>query len=133
MKATAGIFWTIGTFFVVVGTAYGFWVKWTEWAGIPAIYALGAMSLMIAWYVQATDKRFKQGPADDEDGEIVSYSGTYGTFAPWSWWPLPLATACALVALGLAIDWWIFIAGAALAAFGTAGWVYEFSRGKYAH
>ena len=133
MKVTASIFWTIGVFFIIVGTGYGFWVKWTEWAGIPAILALGAMSFMIAWYIQATEKRFGQGPADDEDGEIVTYAGTYGVFAPWSWWPLLLATACAITVTGLAVGWWIFFIGVVLAAFGTVGWVYEFSKGKYAH
>lgn len=133
MKTTAYIFWALGVFFIAIGIVYGVWVKWTEWAGIPAILALGAMSWMIAWYIQATEKRFGQGPADDEDGEIVTYTGTYGVFAPWSWWPLLLATACAIAVTGLAVGWWIFIAGAVLAAFGSVGWVYEFSRGKYAH
>lgn len=133
MKVTANIFWIIGVFFIAIGIAYGFWGKWTEWAGIPALLALGAMSFMIAWYIQATEKRFGQGPSDDEDGEILTYAGTYGTFAPWSWWPLVLATACAFVVTGLAVGWWIFFIGVVLAAFGTVGWVFEFSRGKYAH
>ena len=78
MKVTANIFWLIGLFFIAAGTLYGFWVEWTEWAGIPAILALGAMSWMIAWYLQATDKKFGLGPSDDEDGEITDYAGTYG-------------------------------------------------------
>lgn len=133
MKVTANIFWIIGVFFVIMGLVYGFLVEWTEWAGIPAILALGAMSFMIAWYIQATEKRFGQGPADDEDGEITVYTGTYGVFAPWSWWPLLLGTACAITVTGLAVGWWIFFIGVAVAAFATVGWVYEFSKGKYAH
>ncbi|PZP19340.1 MAG: cytochrome C oxidase subunit IV [Kocuria rhizophila] len=118
MKVTANIFWIIGLFFIAAGLLYGFWSEWTEWAGIPAILAVGAMSWMIAWYLRATDKKFGLGPSDDEDGEITDYAGTYGTFAPWSWWPLGLGLACAIIVTG---------------AYFTFGWVYEFSRGKYAH
>ena len=90
MKVAANIFWVIGLFFVAAGTLYGFWIEWTEWAGIPALYALSAMSWMIAWYLRAAEHKYGVGPADDEDGQIVEYAGTYGTFAPWSWWPLGL-------------------------------------------
>ena len=71
--------------------------------------------------------------SDDEDGEIIAYAGTYGTFAPWSWWPLGLGLGCAVSFAGLAVGWWVFIIGAALSMFFCIGWVYEFSRGKYAH
>ena len=133
MKVGAKVFWVIGIFFLFAATLYGFWVEWTEWAGIPAIYAVAAMSFMIAWYVQSTDKRHGLGPADDEDGEITDYAGTYGVFAPSSWWPLGVATACALIVTGLAIDWWILLLGVLAGVYFTFGWVYEFSRGKYAH
>lgn len=133
MKALEKIFWVVGLFLVAVGTLYAFWNGWTEWAGIPAIYALAAMCWMIAWYLHSTGKRFGVGPADDEDGEITDYAGTYGTFAPWSWWPLGLGLGCAIMFTGLAVGWWIFFIGAAAAAYFTFGWVYEFSRGKYAH
>ena len=35
MKVAANIFWIIGLFFIAAATLYGFWVEWTEWAGIP--------------------------------------------------------------------------------------------------
>ena len=54
MKVAANIFWIIGLFFIAAATLYGFWVEWTEWAGIPAIYAVGGRSWMIAWYLQST-------------------------------------------------------------------------------
>ena len=97
MKVAANIFWIIGLFFIAAATLYGFWVEWTEWAGIPAIYAVGGMSWMIAWYLRAAEHKYGVGPADDEDGQIVEYAGTYGTFAPWSWWPLGLGLGCAIL------------------------------------
>ncbi|MDY6055422.1 cytochrome c oxidase subunit 4 [Micrococcus sp.] len=133
MKVLENIFWVVGLFMVAIGTLYAFWVNWTEWAGIPAIYALAAMCWMIAWYLRATDRKFGLGPADDEDGEITDFAGTYGTFAPWSWWPLGLGLACAIVVTGLAVGWWVFYIGVGASIFFTFGWVYEFSRGKYAH
>ena len=134
MKVTANIFWIIGAFFILMGTIYGVWVKWTEWAGIPAIYALGAMSFMIALYFNLVGKSFGEGPADDEDGEIVAYQGEYGNFSPWSWWPLGISSGCAIVVIGLATgQWWVFIGGALASVYFLVGWVYEHSRGKYAH
>ena len=133
MKVAANIFWVIGLFFVGAGTLYGFWNEWTDWAGIPALYALAGMSWMIAWYLNAAERKYGVGPADDEDGQIVDYAGTYGTFAPWSWWPLGLGLACAIIVTGLAVGWWIFIIGVIAGAYFTFGWVYEFSRGKFAH
>lgn len=103
MKVAANIFWIIGLFFIAAATLYGFWVEWTEWAGIPAIYAVGGMSWMIAWYLRAAEHKYGVGPADDEDGQIVEYAGTYGTFAPWSWWPLGLGLGCAIIVTGLAV------------------------------
>jgi len=133
VKVAANIFWIIGLFFIAAATLYGFWVEWTEWAGIPAIYAVGGMSWMIAWYLNAAERKYGVGPADDEDGQIVEYAGTYGTFAPWSWWPLGLGLGCAIIVTGLAVGWWVFIIGIVAAAYFTFGWVYEFSRGKFAH
>lgn len=133
MKVAENIFWIVGAFLVAVATLYAFWNEWTEWAGIPAIYALGAMCWMIAWYLRSTGGKYGIGPADDEDGEIADYAGTYGTFAPWSWWPLGLATGAAITVTGLAVGWWIFIIGAVVSVYFLFGWVYEFSKGKYAH
>ena len=64
---------------------------------------------------------------------IRDSAGTYGTFAPWSWWPLGLGVACAILITGLAVGWWVFIIGVVAGTYFTFGWVYEFSRGKYAH
>ena len=41
--------------------------------------------------------------------------------------------ACAILITGLAVGWWVFIIGVVAGTYFTFGWVYEFSRGKYAH
>ena len=133
MKVAANIFWIIGLFFIAAATLYGFWVEWTEWAGIPAIYAVGGMSWMIAWYLNVTERKYGVGPADDADGQIADYAGTYGTFAPWSWWPIGLGASAAFLFFGLAIDWWVFLLGLIPGLFFVTGWVMEFNRKRYAH
>lgn len=133
MKPTIGIFMIIGVFFTVVATIYMFWTEFTEWVGIPAVYALAAMSFFIGYYLHLTDKKYKTGPADSEDGEIEEYAGTYGTFAPWSWWPLGLAVASACIVVGVAVDWWIFYIGIGVGFYFVIGWVFEFSKGEHKH
>lgn len=133
MKVNIKLFTILGVFFIIVGTIYGFWVRWTEWAGIPALYAVGAMVLMIAFYLQLTDNKYGDGPSDESEGEISEYAGEYGRFAPWSWWPLGLGTACAIIFAGLAIGWWVFYIGIGAALFFLVGWVFEYSKGDHAH
>ncbi|MEV4901441.1 cytochrome c oxidase subunit 4 [Citricoccus sp. NPDC055426] len=133
MRTNVKLFTLLGVFFVVVATVYGFWVNWSEWAGIPALYALGGLGLMIAIFLWLTDRKFGVGPDDDEHGEIAQYAGTYGSFAPWSWWPLGLGVACAGLVLGLALGWWIFIVGIGLGLYFVVGWVFEYSKGDHAH
>ena len=133
MKTSVKLFAIIGVFFVVVATVYGFWVRWSEWAGIPALFALGGLGIMIAIFLWLMDRKFGVGADDDEHGEIAQYAGTYGSFAPWSWWPLGLAVACAGLVLGLALGWWIFITGIGLGLFFIVGWVFEYSKGDHAH
>lgn len=133
MRTNVKLFGILGVFFLVVATVYGFWVNWSEWAGIPAIYALGGLGLMIAAFLWLTDRKFGVGPDDDEDGEIAQYSGTYGSFAPWSWWPLGLGIASAALVLGLALGWWIFFVGVGLGVYFLVGWVFEYSKGDHAH
>ena len=134
MKATIQVMWLLTAFCIVVGFIYGFVTDFHELAGFPALLAVGVMSAFLAVYFQLTLRSAKAMlPEDDLEGEISDSAGDYGHFSPWSWTPLLFGAGAMIFVLGLAIDWWIFIAGAALAAFGTAGWVYEFSRGKYAH
>ena len=133
MRTNVKLFAIIGVFFTVVATVYGFWVRWSEWAGIPALYALGALGIMIAFYLWLTERKFGAGPDDDENGEIAQYAGTYGSFAPWTWWPLGLGIGCAALMLGLAIDWWIFFIGIGVGLYFVVGWVFEYSKGDHAH
>lgn len=133
MKISAKLFAILGVFFLVVAVAYTIWTRGTEWVGIPTLFALAMMQFMVAYYIRLVDKEYETGVDDQDDGEISEYAGVYGRFAPWSWWPLGLATAAAVVSLGVAIDWWIFIIGIFLGIFFVTGWVFEFSKGEHKH
>ena len=133
MKINAKLFAILGTFFLLVAVVYAIWTRGTEWVGIPALFALAAMQYMIAYYLRLVDKEYKTGVDDQEDGEIAEYAGTYARFAPWSWWPLGLGVSCAILFVGVAVDWWIFIIGLFLGLFFVTGWVFEYSKGQHKH
>ena len=122
-----------GIVFVPMGIVYGFMTEFKEWVGFPAMLLLAAMSLMVAFYLRKHGKVIGDRPEDRTDGEIAEKAGPVGTFAPWSWWPLVLGLAAATAFLGVAVGFWIFYIGAGLAAVAIIGWVFEHSRGDWAH
>ena len=65
--------------------------------------------------------------------EIEQGAGDQGVYSPWSWWPLAIGLAAAILFAGLAIGWWLVYVGAVLGALALVGWVFEFSRGQHAH
>jgi hypothetical protein len=65
-------------------------------------------------------------------GEIAEQAGDYGFFSPHSWWPLWLGMSAAVLFLGVAIGWWLFIIAAPFAAVATVGWTFEYFRGENA-
>jgi len=133
VKISQNMFTILGLFFLVVAIVYTIWTRGTEMVGIVALFGLVGMQFLVAYYLRLLDKEYKPGVDDQEDGEIAEYAGVYGRFAPWSWWPLGLGTAVAIVFLGVAIDWWIFIIGIGLGLFFVTGWVFEFSKGQHKH
>lgn len=120
-------------FFVPVGVVYGVMTNWSEWVGFPALFMLAGLSGMVGFYLYYTAKRVGPRPEDRLDGEIHENAGVIGSFSPWSWWPLVLASAAAVGFLGLALGFWVLFLGVGLAVIGLVGWVYEYSRGDHAH
>ncbi|MGN8245349.1 cytochrome c oxidase subunit 4 [Cellulomonas soli] len=119
-------------FFVPVGLVYGIWSH-GEPVGTVAIPLTGGLVGMIGAYFALLSRRIDARPEDDEHGEIDQGAGDQGVFSPWSWWPLVIALASAIVFTGLAVGWWLSGIGVALGVIGLVGWVFEFSRGQHAH
>ena len=70
---------------------------------------------------------------DVPEGEIYQGTGELGFFSPHSWWPLFLALAAGVAAIGVAIGWWLFLIGMLMVLLATVGFVFEYYRGHYAH
>ncbi|WP_448629261.1 cytochrome c oxidase subunit 4 [Cellulomonas soli] len=119
-------------FFVPIGLLYGVWSD-GEPVGTVGIPLIGGLVGMIGAYFGLLSRRIDPRPEDDEHGEIEQGAGDQGVFSPWSWWPLVIALASAIVFTGLAVGWWLSGIGVALGVIGLVGWVFEFSRGQHAH
>jgi hypothetical protein len=91
------------------------------------------LSLLIAFFLYSGLSKGSELPEDRLDGEIADDSGEIGFFSPWSWWPLALGLACAMLFLSLAVGWWITYVAVPLAIVAVLGFVYEYSRGAHAH
>ena len=139
MKSNVVIFSILTAYFVIVGTVYTVWNLLEngrlEWAGSLVIILSGGLSGFIAAYLALTRK--KQGGEmieDRLDSDIDDGDPELGEFSPWSWWPIFLAFAIAVVVLGLCIgfSFWLTFLGLPLVLVGVVGWVYEYYRGYFA-
>jgi hypothetical protein len=132
MRTEAKTFLYLVPWFVAVGLLYGFWSGW-EPVGSLGIMLLAGLALMIGAYFVVVARRIDPRPEDNPDGNIEDGAGDQGVYSPWSWWPLAIAAAAAVVFLGMAVGWWLVYVGAAFGMVALVGWVFEFSRGQHAH
>lgn len=132
MKVEGKLFWYLVPPLVLFFLVYSFWTGWNEWVGSIGLALSAAMVAMIGWYIGVTAKTLPGlRPEDDRYGHIDQISGHYGHFAPYSWWPLWLALAGAVVFLGVAMGWWIVYIGSVFLVFAVIGWVYEYFSGAH--
>ena len=139
MKTNVHLLWVLTVFFAIVTVVYVVWSLLDpfhgqiEWAGT---FMLGLSTLLMAFVAFYLDKvHAAQGgelPEDRLDGNIDDGDPEMGFFSPWSWWPIFLAAATALLFLGLAVGIWICFIGLGLGLIALTGWVYEYYRGLFA-
>lgn len=139
MRTNARLFWGLSAFFALVTVIY---VAWSlldpmharlEWAGTFMLALSALLSAFIAFYLgKVYTAQGGEAPEDRLDGNIDDGDPESGFFSPWSWWPIVLAAATALVFLGLAVGFWICFIGLAFGLVGLVGWVYEYYRGMFA-
>ncbi|QIM16483.1 cytochrome c oxidase subunit 4 [Leucobacter insecticola] len=139
MKSNIVIFWILTAYFVVISTVYTLWNialhDRIEWAGSITILLSAGLTGFIASYLALTKK--KQGGVlveDIETADIDDGDPELGEFSPWSWWPLFLGFAIAVVVLGLCIgfNFWLSFLGLPLVIVAVVGWIYEYYRGNFA-
>jgi len=132
MKVETRFFLYFVPFFLIVALIYGLW-SGGEPVGTLGIPLVAGLVAMIGGYLGLVARRIDARPEDDPEGEIAQGAGDQGVYSPWSWWPLAVAAAAAIVFTGLAIGWWLCYVGVVLGALALTGWVFEYSRGQHAH
>lgn len=137
MRANVNLFWLLAGFFLLADLIYIVWslIEYgkVEWVGSVAIGLSAVLGAFIAFYVGKVHKA--QGaelPEDRLDADIDDGDPELGFFSPWSWWPMILAGAAAVMTLGLAVGPWISFIGGAVLLVAVVGWTYEYYRGYFA-
>lgn len=133
MKVEYRLFLLLFVFFAIVTPFYAIWQGFTEFVGLIALLLTTLMVGLISWYLYITGKRYQNRPDDNPLGEISDQEGDYGFFTPYSWWPLWLGLSAAICFAGLAVGWWLFMIGAAIAPIAIVGWTFEHFKGDYAN
>ncbi|WP_207457868.1 cytochrome c oxidase subunit 4 [Desertivibrio insolitus] len=138
MKANAVLFWILSVIFAAFAVAYGWWHAAEglvqEPVGLVALSLSSVFAMFLGFYTQRSYNSFGgELPEDRLDAEIDDGDPELGHFSPWSWWPITLAGAGALVFLGLAVGAWISMIGFTIFVVAIVGWVYEYYRGYFAH
>lgn len=131
MKAETLMFVFCSAFFVLVTPLY--YLSSGDLTGTTALVMTFLLTTLIAFYLGFHARKMEARPEDRKDGEIAEGAGELGFFPPYSWWPLWCALCLAMMVLGVAIGWWLFIIGAALGAVALCGLIFEYYRGEYAH
>lgn len=133
MKVETWLFTSGVIFFTPIAIVYGFITDWQEPVGVVGVMLTAGLALMIGLYLAVTGRRIDPRPEDDPHAQIAEGAGELGVFAPYSWWPLPLGAAGAVIFTGLAVGWWLSVIGLAFGALALVGWVFEYYRGQHAH
>jgi hypothetical protein len=126
-------FFALATVVYAVLTAY-FSQGGIEWAGTTALVMTTGLTLIIGTFFRFVARRLDTRPEDYSDAEIADGAGELGFYAPHSWWPVLIALAASVAAVGVAL-WlpWLIATGAALVLSGAAGLVFEYYVGPEKH
>ncbi|MBF6357220.1 cytochrome c oxidase subunit 4 [Nocardia higoensis] len=138
MRIEARIFELLTVFFIIVSVVYGFFTAQSrtgiEWAGTTAIVLTAGLSLIVGTYFRFVARRLDLRPEDYEDAEIVDGAGDLGFFSPGSFWPILLAGAGSIAALGLAFfEPWLIAVGVVAVVVAAGGLVFEYHLGPEKH
>ncbi|MDN5853201.1 MAG: cytochrome c oxidase subunit 4 [Actinomycetia bacterium] len=131
MRVEAWTFAFCAIFFAVVAPIY--WFMSEDPTGTAALVMTCLLAALVTFYLAVVANQIGPRPEDRQDGEIAEGAGEQGFFPPYSWWPLFCALALAVVVLGVAIGWWLFIIGVGIGAVTVCGFVFEYYRGVHAH
>jgi Cytochrome c oxidase subunit IV len=131
MKFEGSMFIGCAVFFGASDIVYWYFSK--DPTGTTALALAVGLAFLTGFYLLFTGRRLPPRPEDRPDAEIAEGTGELGFFSPHSWWPLFVGLASATAAIGVAIGWWLFLIGLLGVFLTVIGFVFEYSRGIYAH
>lgn len=132
MRAETRLFLLLGAFFGAAGIAYGLLTRWEEPVGAVSLLLSAGLGLMISFFLWKAGTDLPPRPDDNPDADIDEIAGDYGSFSPYSWWPLWLGLAGAMMFLGAAVGFWVLLLGAVFGVWALVGWVFEYYQGEHA-
>jgi hypothetical protein len=131
VKIEGWLFTVIAVFLIPVTAVY--WYASEDPTGTTALTLTFGLCFLIAFYLLYTARRIAPRPEDDPAANIEEAAGDLGFFSPYSWWPLAVAAACAVMFLGIVFAWWLFILALPFVAVTVMGFVFEYYRGEHEH
>jgi hypothetical protein len=139
MHIEARLFEFIAAFFILTAVLYGaltakYATGGVEWAGTTALALTGGLALITATFFRFVARRLDIRPEDYEGAEISDGAGELGFYAPHSWWPILVALAASVAAVGIGL-WlpWVMVAGVVFILASAAGLVFEYYIGPEKH
>lgn len=127
MKASWRLFGGLSLFYVLVTVIY--WYVGGEPVGIAGMLLAACLAGMVGFYVWFTQKRIGVIlPEDNLTAEISDGAGELGFYSPHSWWPLPVAFAATVMAMGLIVGWWLSLIGLGALIISIIGMVTEYEK-----
>ncbi len=124
MKVEGALFGVIAVFLVFVTAIY--WILSRDPTGTTALLLGGGLAAIVAYYLWFTSRRMEARPEDRGDADISEGAGEMGFFSPHSWWPIWLAGATTVTALGTIFGAWLFLIGLGFVAITASGLLFEY-------
>jgi hypothetical protein len=139
MRIEARLFEILTGSFILFAAVYGvltalFATGGIEWAGTTALVLTAALSLIIGTFFRFVARRLDTRPEDYASADIADGAGELGFFSPHSWWPILIALAFSITAVGAAL-WlpWLIAGGVFLVLGAVSGLVFEYYVGPEKH
>jgi len=134
MKPEARIFLWIALFCFVVAGIYAYWTDRNggavEVAGTAALILSGGLLGISGSFFWFVSRRIDARPEDRNDAEIAEGAGELGFFSPGSYWPVAIAFAAMVTAMGMAtVQYWLVGLGVIMVLFTSGGLLFEYYTG----
>lgn len=131
MRVEARLFLGLAAFLWATAVLYGFWSTreqgHVEVAGLAALILSGGLLGIAGSFFWFVSRRIDPRPEDRGDAEIAEAAGELGFFSPGSYWPLAIAGAATVTALGFGfMQIWLAIVGVLGILFTVGGLLFEY-------